>query len=274
LVLTIITVTNGNIDALRQTMLSLYQQKYVTGSTVRWHIQCNRMGPTTSHTLNTLLLPVPDWLSLHIEIREDDGIYHGMNYALEAILAPSDAIPPCDFIWFLNAGDCLATPQTLNKTLEHLKNNHADLIFAASLQFQKGKSDTWYRPSKPINHLGHGLVTSHQAIIYRAGLFKTYGIYNTNYKIAADYELTSRFVAQGSKTSIWDEAIIQQEPYGLSHQKRSIGRLENKKIRETVWRASKWLNYTYYIKDHVASCLSSLSPSLYRLIRQSNNKRD
>ncbi|MBP9818061.1 glycosyltransferase [Candidatus Shapirobacteria bacterium] len=124
-------------------------------------------------------------------VRENDsGIYEAMNKAIN--------IAKGDYLFFLNAGDTFFDKDTLKKISKNTLKE--DLVYGNVVEVNGGqerlnkfdKVDKWFLIKNAI---------CHQAMFIHKNLFLEYGKYNTQNKIAADYEWLLR---------VWDKNIIKK----------------------------------------------------------------
>lgn len=258
--LTIITVTNGAPQALQATAESLLAQQAVTQPVV-WFIQNAGDDDVIRSLLKNTTGIAPDWLEWRLVSEPDTGIYDGMNAALAQIKKRDG------YVWFLNAGDKVASAVTLKIVQDHVKHTSADLIFGDTLMPSQNAAP-WYRPSKPVSEMARGMITSHQAILYRNSVLQGTGGYNLGYAVAADYELTSRLVVAGACAELLPVALVEQEAFGISRTKRVQGRWQNMLIRRRVWQQSWPKTVFWFLRDTAAAVIAYVMPWLHRRLRQ------
>jgi glycosyltransferase involved in cell wall biosynthesis len=108
----------------------------------------------------------------------DDGIYDAMNQAIKFANG--------EFIVFINSGDKLYHKSTLSN-ISHLAIKYKDTntILYGDI-FTRGKVQ--YMPKKYSSYRSYKKTICHQALFYNRSIFGKMTGYNTDYKIAADYE--------------------------------------------------------------------------------------
>ena len=105
----------------------------------------------------------------------DSGIYDAMNKGINRCVT--------DYILFLNCGDCLVmTPKNLQMVLRKFKKDN--IICLPYIQ-EWPNGCIQKKPTSPKKNI---LPTSHQAMIFKKKFIKK-NLYDTNYKIAADFDL-------------------------------------------------------------------------------------
>lgn len=171
---TIITVTYNSAHVLEGTMRSVLAQSYP-------HIEYIIIdGASTDHTavilglmknLNERLLNAK---RLHIVTEPDEGLYDAMNKGL--------ALAQGDFVLFLNAGDRLFSPDTIEKMMEHY-TPETDVLYGEVMLVSEARRHLGTRsqltsrklPEKLTwRSLLRGMVVSHQAFMARRELAPPY----------------------------------------------------------------------------------------------------
>jgi len=150
---------------------------------------------------------------LHIYSEPDKGIYDAMNKGLHRAQG--------DFVWFMNAGDQLYAPDTLQQVAEQI---HAgvDIVYGkASIVNAQGIQVSEHHKKTPSRltrcSLLNGLVVSHQAILVRRTIAPDY---NTTYRITADYDWVVKCVTISRENRYIDQYICKFLTEGVSQKQR------------------------------------------------------
>ncbi len=123
----------------------------------------------------------------------DQGLYDAMNKGL--------ALAQGEYVWFLNAGDRIFDPQTLEKIFTQTPPN-ADVIYGDTMIVDEEGRDIGPRRLKAPESLNweslrDGMVVCHQAVIVKRSLAEAY---NLKYKVAGDYEWLIRVLRKSKNT--------------------------------------------------------------------------
>lgn len=208
----IITVTYENLSGLKKTGASIQGQ---TCTDFEWIVIDGGSQDTSVDYLKTT--------NAKFVSEPDNGIYDAMNKGIDRASG--------DYILFLNAGDIFAAPETLEKltTVTALK---PAFIYGDALE--ETNSQPAYKTARSHKSIARGMFTHHQAMLYAR---KEIGDmrYNENYKIAADYDFTARFLRETTDRALYFRSpLCLFESGGVSQTQTALGRHEQFKIRKTL----------------------------------------
>ena len=149
----------------------------------------------------------------------DKGLYDAMNKGITHAKG--------DFLWFINAGDEIYGKDTLLHVVNAILSN-ADIVYGkACIVNAAGQKVSEHHKVTPPNlhykHLLNGLVVCHQAIIVKRAIA---GMYNTTYRICADYDWVIRALSASHKNVYLDEYVCKFLTEGVSQKQRKRAWLE------------------------------------------------
>ena len=102
-----------------------------------------------------------------------------------------------DIIGILHSDDLFFYDDTLSNIVSVFEENNADLVYAKGQYVDRTNINLVKRiyPSKPFKkiYLYFGWIPLHTTIYVKKEIFDNYGKYQTNYKIASDYEISLRW---------------------------------------------------------------------------------
>lgn len=114
----------------------------------------------------------------------DDGLYDAMNKAYR--MSTGDIIAVCN--------DCLSEKESIAVFVETIQNAgedcigaHSDLIYVEGNKQIRG----WHMGQGDIRQ---GWMPGHPALYLKREVYEKYGLYDTSYRCAADYEFMVRFL--------------------------------------------------------------------------------
>ncbi len=182
----IITVCFNEVDKIQRTCDSLVSQSF---RDFEWIVID---GGSTDGTVE-VLDRYKDHMSYYIS-EKDKGIYNAMNKGIQKSKG--------EYLLFLNGGDFLYESATLEKVNFKHKNEASDpdLLYGEMVNEQT-KDYMLYLKDKviDINFFSNVFTLHHQATFIKAQLFKSLGLYDESYRIAADYEWWIRYFTKDDK---------------------------------------------------------------------------
>lgn len=160
---------------------------------------------------------------LRIYSEPDDGLYYAMNKGLH--------LAKGDFVWFMNAGDQIFAPETLQQIADQIKPD-VDIVYGkASIVNAQGVKVSEHHKKTPGHlirrSLLNGLVVSHQAILVRRAIAMDY---DTRYRITADYDWVVKCVTASRGNMYLDEYLCKFLTDGVSAKQRKRAWIERYKI--------------------------------------------
>jgi glycosyltransferase involved in cell wall biosynthesis len=181
---TVITVCYNSGATLARTLTSVAQQTWPSVE----HIVID--GASTDGTQHVIEQFRPQ-LS-HVVSEPDQGIYDAMNKGL--------ALATGEVIAFLNADDLYADPDVLKQVMDTMRSERLDAIYgdveffgALDPQRTVRRYDSGrFSPAR----LGWGWMPAHPGLFVRHKLFRQFGNFRTDYRIAGDFEWIARVFKQ------------------------------------------------------------------------------
>lgn len=194
----ILTTYNSAVN-LRRTLESIEQQDYPDievnikdgGSVDDTLMIIQDYAKESCHTVN--------WTS-----SPDTGIYDAMNQGYE--------LSGGDVIVFFN--DLFTGPHVISRMMALLEEHpecvgaHADLVYATEEKVIR----KWKMGNQKSLHLGW--MPGHPTLFLKREIYEKYGLYRTNYKVAADYEFMVRFLKDKQNRLAYLPEIIVRMYYG------------------------------------------------------------
>ena len=202
----IITVVNNNVDCIECCIKSVIAQSFANLEYIIID------GGSTDGTLEVI-----DRYKENISrvvSEEDEGYVHAMNKGLK--LATGGVIG------FLHADDVYASANTINHVATLLEKSHADSIYGDLVYV--GKRDTekvvryWKGGESDKHKFEWGWMPPHPTFFAKKIVYEKYGYFNTDFKIAADYEIMLRFLYKyGISTYYVPEVLVKMRSGGASN---------------------------------------------------------
>lgn len=179
----IITVSCNSVDTIEDTILSVSSQSYPE---IEHIIIDGASTDGTTDIINNHKAKITYFIS-----EPDMGIYDAMNKGI--------ARANGDLVGILNADDLYYDCNVIASIVAEFKKTNTDSIFADLVYVKKNDTSKvvrYYRSKnfKPYR-FAFGWMPAHPTFFAKKEVYQRYGVYRTDYKIAADYELLVRFIA-------------------------------------------------------------------------------
>lgn len=170
--LSIITITFNAEQTLERTILSVEKQDY---HNIEYIIVDGKSCDSTMDIVARHSSRVDKCIS-----EPDDGLYYAMNKGL--LMATGD------YVWFLNAGDEIAQPDTVTKMFQSFYD--ADVYYGDTVMTDMNGNVIGERRLTPPENLTwqsfkNGMLVSHQSFVPRLSLCREY---DTRYRFSADFD--------------------------------------------------------------------------------------
>ena len=198
----LILTTYNSAENLARTLQSIEEQDYE-------QIEVNiKDGGSTDNTLDIIKeYENSSHHTVHWISCPDTGIYDAMNQGYE--------LAEGDIIVFFN--DLFLIPDAVSKMVKVIEENegcvgaHADLVYATDEKVVR----YWKMGRQKSLHTGW--MPGHPTLFLKREIYEKYGLYRTDFKIAADYEFMIRFLKdKENKLAYLPETIIRMFYGGTS----------------------------------------------------------
>jgi len=180
--ISIITISFNAKKHIKQTIQSVIHQNY---SNKEYILIDAGSQDGTIEIINKYGKDIDYWIS-----EPDKGIADAMNKGLKAAKG--------DYILFLHSDDYLINENVLSKASQFLDHDHD--IFLFDLYYSDNGNKTKAKPRGLGWWMNFKTGVLHQSCICSKILFEKIGIFDTNYKIAMDYDFFLRAYRTGAKT--------------------------------------------------------------------------
>ncbi len=161
-------------------------------------------------------------------IEPDDGIYDAMNKGLD--------LASGDLICFLNADDFYASDFIIEQVVKKVKEEKLHILFGDIVFVRRSNLSSItrrYRSNKFKPSLfSWGWMPAHPATFMTKSVVKRVGYFNTNYKIAADFDYMIRIFDDSQlRYEVLSEVLVCMRTGGLSDGWKSKFRLNKEILR-------------------------------------------
>ncbi len=143
----------------------------------------------------------------------DKGIYDAMNKGLKLATG--------DLIGILNSDDFYANDNIISEIVDEFKKKQVDIVFGDIVFVKPENLDKVTRYYSSANFhpkkFAWGWMPAHPSCFLKREVYEKYGNFKTDYKIAADYEILTRFMAKyGISYSYIPKVFVKMRTGGVS----------------------------------------------------------
>lgn len=222
--ITIITVCFNSAATIRDTLESISLQSYKNFE----HIVVD--GGSADDTLKI----VSSWSKHPIRLvsEPDEGIYDAMNKGI--------ALARGDYIGMLNSDDFFSNSSVLKKIAKRFELGDVDAVFSSLDVVDPTNLDRVLRKYR-VSHLTSfmlriGVMPAHPTFYCKKSCYEKAGLYRTDFRIAADFEMLVRlFIQHDISWAYIDETTVKMRSGGIS----SKGIKSNWVVNTEIVRACK-----------------------------------
>ena len=213
--ISVITAVFNRRDTVADAIQSIQKQTY---DNVEHLVQD---GGSQDGTLEVL----QDFASTNTQLvsAPDSGIYDAINKGIERATG--------DVVGLMHSDDFFASDSVLEKVAAAFQDPNVDGVYG-DLQYVSAKD-----PDKIVRHwksthydpdlLKRGWMPPHPTLYLRADVFERFGLYDTSYRIAADYDAILRYLVRGQiKLAYIPEVLVKMRVGGVSN--RSLRHITQK----------------------------------------------
>jgi glycosyltransferase involved in cell wall biosynthesis len=199
----IITVTCNAQDVLEQTMLSVFNQTYP-------HIEYIIMDGSSTDATVDIIKKYESRLSIWVS-EKDAGIYDAMNKGIRLAKGV--------WIGMINAGDYYL-PDAVETMVQAMQSHPEWGIVHGNIHLLD-KAGTFIKLKKPetdMNNLYKGMSVYHPTFFVRKTVYEENGLFDTRFKISADFDFALRNHRKGVQFGYVDHTIAEFRAGGFSEQ--------------------------------------------------------
>jgi len=214
----IITVVYNNEVTIRQAIESVLNQSYPN---IEYVIIDGNSKDNTVSIINEYKSKLGYFIS-----EPDKGLYDAMNKGIKACTG--------DVIGILNSDDLYQDLDVIHDVMQHFNNDpELDLLYGNLVYVKSDNTNkivrNWKSKSYYNNFFENANVPPHPALFVRRRVYKEEGLFNLDYKLAADYEFMLRiFKNHHFKSKYINRLIIKMRLGGATNQ--SFSNIVNQNI--------------------------------------------
>ncbi|WP_432748534.1 glycosyltransferase family 2 protein [Pectinatus frisingensis] len=198
--ISIITVSYNAVKTIEQTIQSVLKQTY---DNIEYIIIDGGSTDGTVDVIKKYEDKIAHWVS-----EPDDGIYDAMNKGIDAASG--------DYVYFLNDGDHFYNKNTIQMFFGKLRDTGLYIFCGRIIQTDYNLLlMRRYGCKLSCSQILEGYMPPHQGMFIPVSLAKKYK-FDTTYKIAADFDLLTRLLANKIKIKFFEDIIAFHEENGIS----------------------------------------------------------
>ena len=221
--ISIITVVYNNKETIQDAMDSVLLQKY---DDLEYIIVDGASTDGTVEIIKDILKRYPE-RNVKFISEKDNGIYDAMNKGIRNSTG--------DVIGILNSDDFYVNNNVISIVINKFITKKVESVFADLVYVRTDNLDKIVRYySSAIFHPGkmaYGWMPAHPTFFVKREVYEQYGLYKTDYKIAADYELIARFLVKNKVSySYIPEVLVKMRTGGVSTRNLKSNWILNKEI--------------------------------------------
>lgn len=233
--ISIITVVYNNEKTIKDAMQSVLGQTY---KNIEYVIIDGKSNDNTVKLINGYKEKLGYFIS-----EKDNGLYDAMNKGIQATTG--------DVIGILNSDDLYQDSDVIAGVMQQFNNDpeldilYGDLVYVKSDDTNKVVRN-WKSKSYYNNFFENANVPPHPSLFVRSKVYKEVGLFDLQYKLAADYELMLRmFKKHNFKSKYLNRLLIKMRLGGATNQSVTNIVDQNKEIIN-AWK-NNGLQAPYYL---------------------------
>ncbi len=176
---------------------------------------------------------------IHYFISEPDkGLYDAMNKGLKAATG--------DYVWFINAGDCIYDAGTLEKAMRDAQGK--DFIYGETIVIDEaGNQRPWHKKTPPPEKISpasfrNGMVICHHSMIVKRGIAPEYDLH---WRLSGDIDWVIRVLQKAQSHHYVNIPFCLYLDGGLSDKNR------RKSVKERFYVSLKHFGLLPTLAEHV-----------------------
>jgi glycosyltransferase len=238
----IITAAFNNVEFIEHCINSVLSQDY---DDIEHIIIDGGSKDGTLDVINKYDEHISMWVS-----EPDEGIYYALNKGI--------ALAGGDIIGFLHADDFYAHDNVISSIVARMTKHNVDSCYGDLEYVSRNNTDKMIRywKSCPFDKelFLRGWMPPHPTFFVKKHIYERHGHFNTDFKIAADYELMIRFLEKGNVSTCYINDVLV---------KMRVGGSSNRSLNNMIIKSSE---------DYKARKINGLKGGLYTILLKNLSK--
>lgn len=176
----------------------------------------------------------------YYESNKDNGLFDALNKGIQKATG--------DIIGILHSDDLFYEPDTIKKVVTGFEKSKADLVYANGIYVDRANTKNIKRiyPSKPFNkrYLLFGWIPLHTTIFVKREIFQQSGLYDLQYPIASDYDISLRWFTNPQIKTYYLKANVVKMRLGGQSTTLSLQKKKSTEDLDIIRRYQLWGYFT------------------------------
>lgn len=172
-------------------------------------------GASTDGTVAFIQQLTSGTISTRVISEPDAGLYDAMNRGAQAAKGR--------YLLFLNSDDSLASDDILNRAADRLEASQPDFLFGSTLRRHTDGSESMEKRMS-LKAVLQRMPFCHNSVFLKRDVFLALGGHDTQFRIAADYDLMLRLIGGGYRGERMDDPVSLFWDRGATSDQDATGR--------------------------------------------------
>lgn len=238
----IITICYNSEDTVEDTIHSVLSQDYPS---IEYIVVDGASKDNTVNIIERYRNKIGAFIS-----EPDKGIYYAMNKGV--------AMATGDVVGILNSDDVFQNTHVISNVVEAFNKEQTDALYGDLVYVKRDNPDKvvryWKSGSYKQNSFVNGWMPPHPAFFLRKAVYDRFGVFNTELKTSADYELMLR--------------MLHKEKVSVAYLPQIITRMRMGGVSNASVKNRRRANQ----EDRLAWTLNGLNPGTFTFIRKPLSK--
>jgi glycosyltransferase involved in cell wall biosynthesis len=251
--ISIVTIVLNQKDLIEKTIKSVIEQKDIN---LEYIIIDGGSTDGTQDVIELYRNHIAHFIS-----EPDGGIYQAINKGVSLATEP--------LVGLIHCGD-FYKKDILKIVFDKFINTNADVIYG-NIEIVEEVGDKVINHFPIANHktLDKKMSVFHPSSFISLSAYKKFGLYDTSYKSAADYDLLLKLFLNGCSFTYLSNVLAVFNAEGLSSKNFKLSLKENIRIRTKYF--SKWNGFKYSLKNTTIHFVFSIRKKVIQFIIGENN---
>lgn len=192
----IITSVFNNEETIEETLNSVLSQDY---DDIEYIVIDGASTDRTCEIVKKYL----DYIDVFIS-EPDKGIYDGLNKGIKVATG--------DIISFLHSDDIFYDKTTITEVVSTFQHYNTDSVYGDLVYIDKKDPNKivryWKSGRFSKKKLKYGWMPPHPSLFVKKHIYEKFGIFDTSFKIAADYDVVLRFFGVANISTVYVEKVF------------------------------------------------------------------